>query len=288
MSNGIELISKLGIGTVQFGLDYGITNRVGRTSLSEVTEILNIATLNGVELLDTAQSYGLSETVLGKTHQNRFKIVTKLDLSNLNSSTLADVLNPSLNKLGLKSIYGVLFHDTQEALKHPGILAVVKELKTQGLIKKIGFSVYETSEIVEIQRKFGQPDIVQIPFSHVDRRFEDIAIKLKSSGVEIHSRSTFLQGLLLRNWQENLHSFFESISSYIEDFCSVTDSENERAQILLKYSLSRSFIDYVIIGVNTKEQLLENLQLTSADLTKLPVIPQKFESAILRPFLWPK
>ena len=56
---------KLGLGTVQFGMHYGISNREGKTPLREVTKILHVARDNQISVLDTAAQYGGQRTGVG-------------------------------------------------------------------------------------------------------------------------------------------------------------------------------------------------------------------------------
>ena len=54
-------MTRLSIGTAQFGLDYGITNKVGIVDQSEVRSILREASLSGVKSVDTAYAYGCAQ-----------------------------------------------------------------------------------------------------------------------------------------------------------------------------------------------------------------------------------
>ena len=75
--------SKLVLGTVQFGLNYGIANTDGKPAPERVRQILQTAYDNGIRTLDTAAAYGESETVLGTELKNlglldKMKIVSKV------------------------------------------------------------------------------------------------------------------------------------------------------------------------------------------------------------------
>ena len=78
-------INKIGLGTVQFGLPYGINNTYGQTQEVEVKVILQIASKNGITILDTAHAYGNCETILGKQDLNKFNIVSKFNAKTLSN-----------------------------------------------------------------------------------------------------------------------------------------------------------------------------------------------------------
>ena len=195
---------KLALGTVQFGLPYGISNCNGQTTLEEATRIIDLARISGVSLLDTAMAYGESESRLGQIGVDSFKVVTKLSALPENCSDLKkwarEQVEGSLQKLGLKSLYGLLLHSPAQLLGSQGysLFVALKDLKKCGLFKKIGISIYSPSELDEIL-PFFPVDLVQAPFNPMDRRLIESGWmrKLHTDGIEIHVRSVFLQGLLL-------------------------------------------------------------------------------------------
>src|SRR4051812_3179320 len=102
---------KLGLGTAQFGLPYGISNRLGQTPESEVEKILNYAKLCQIQVLDTATAYGTSESVIGRrlTQDHSFKIVTKVPKGSL-PYQLSSIVQKSLERMDQPSVYGLLLH----------------------------------------------------------------------------------------------------------------------------------------------------------------------------------
>jgi aryl-alcohol dehydrogenase-like predicted oxidoreductase len=195
---------KLALGTVQFGLPYGISNSNGQTTLEEATRIIDLARISGVSLLDTAMAYGESESRLGQIGVDSFKVVTKLSALPENCSDLKkwarEQIECSLQKLGLKSLYGLLLHSPAQLLGSQGysLFGALKDFKKCGLVEKIGISIYSPSELADILPLFPV-DLVQAPFNSMDRRLIESGWmrKLHADGIEIHVRSVFLQGLLL-------------------------------------------------------------------------------------------
>jgi aryl-alcohol dehydrogenase-like predicted oxidoreductase len=199
---------QLGLGTVQFGGDYGVSNPGGRTPPDEVARILALAEREDIGLLDTAALYGDSEAVLGGALRrgHKFRIVSKTlkfdaaRISQADASALRAGFENSLRRLRQDRLYGLLVHAAADLLRPGGELlwAALNELKREGLVEKIGVSVYTGEDIEAILLRF-RPDLVQLPLSVLDQRL--IAggqlARLKAQAVEIHARSIFLQGLLL-------------------------------------------------------------------------------------------
>ncbi len=190
---------KLGLGTVQFGQNYGVSNSHGKSPLSEVERILDLAALRGIRVLDTAPAYGTSEEVLGHLLScvHRFLIVTKTpkfpgrQITNRDAEILESTFLDSLRKLRQSQIYSLLIHDADSLLAPGSELLVDKllELKRRGFVQKIGFSAYTPVQVKQILARFTV-DIVQIPFSVLDQRMrlEGCLKQLKQSGIEIHAR----------------------------------------------------------------------------------------------------
>ena len=278
---------KIALGTVQFGLDYGISNSTGKTSLEEARKILDTAFNHGIEILDTAQAYGISESVLGLCHANRFKIITKINPINCDKSSAEQLVQKSLQGLSLDKLYGMLFHSASSALQNPRIVEELKELQEQGIIEKLGFSLYTPDELNELVKLYGRPDIIQIPYNILDKRFEDMAQNLHKNGVEIHTRSTFLQGLFFKSTEE-LTEFFQPVIPYLNELKYIFPDKGKLAQVLLGNSLSKEFIDYVVLGVNNHLQLQENLKISDIYLDDIPRQLNTIPENILLPYLWPK
>lgn len=275
-------ISKIGLGTVQFGIPYGISNKHGQTSEAEVKLILNYAREVGIDVLDTASAYGTSEKVLGKNDLSGFKIVSKFLLQNSKHS-ISLQLKESLQNLNVNSLYGYMAHRPMEVANNPGLWDQLIQWKEQGNIKKIGFSFNEIHEIENILSLELVPDIIQVPYNYFDNRFEPYIIELKKQGCEIHTRSAFLQGLFFSD-TKNLNAFFDDVKPVIQQLQKFGDA---LPGMLLKHCADKSFIDKVIFGVNTLSQLKNNISNLSVT-NLLPLKTQTINDSILIPSKWPK
>ena len=278
---------KIALGTVQFGLDYGISNNMGKTSSEEVSKILDTASNHGIDILDTAQEYGNSESVLGLHHGNRFKIITKINPIDGDKRSAEQLVQQSLQSLNIDKLYGLLFHNASSAIQNPSIVAELKELQGQRIIEKVGYSVYTLDELNELVKLYGRPDIIQIPFNLLDQRFKEVAQDLHKDGVEVHTRSTFLQGLFFKSTDE-LSEFFQPAIPYLKELKTTFPDKGKLARMLLSYSLSQHFVDCVVLGVNNNLQLQENIKTSDAYLDDFPSQPNKIPENILLPYLWPK
>jgi aryl-alcohol dehydrogenase-like predicted oxidoreductase len=256
--------SKLMLGSAQFGLNYGISNQLGQTSQIQVREILELGLSAGLNFIDTARSYGESERVLGESRDllSDYQVVTKLAYLQREKITPTTSFRESLQRLGLKQTYGLLFHDVGDLLGPNGnaYLSEVLEIKKCGQIRKFGVSVYSLNQLKEVLRK-TEIDLVQLPLNILDRRFleDDFLTELKKRGIEIHVRSVFLQGLLLMD-PHRLPDFFSPLGSHLQNLRrSVTGKGYSALEVCLAFVKNIPQVDRIVIGINEVAQLREIL-----------------------------
>jgi aryl-alcohol dehydrogenase-like predicted oxidoreductase len=283
-----DLVKKIALGTVQFGLHYGISNTKGKTTLSEVSSILKEATRFGIDLVDTAYSYGESEKVLGNFLQDfDFKIVTKFPRPQQGDS-IRNYFEESISCLRVQNLHGYMAHDGASILDNPKLWEELIELRENGRVSKVGYSLYSPSELRQLTNMHGVPDIIQVPYNVFDRRFEPEFERLKSEGTEIHVRSSFLQGLFFVN-PDSLPAYFDAAKPLLKKMREITEDDHTLAGSLLMFCLSNPFIDRVIIGVNNTAQLVSNIERLFRPLP--PVCFDDFyfsDESILLPYKWPK
>jgi aryl-alcohol dehydrogenase-like predicted oxidoreductase len=195
---------KLALGTVQFGLHYGIANLSGQVSREQASEVMSLARLHGIKDLDTAIAYGDAEARLGQIGVQDFKVVTKLPPL---PAGVADAcvwakaqLAASLQRLGCAGVYGLMLHRSADLIgpQGPALVQALEAMQAEGLVQKLGISIYAPSELDAVM-PLARWGLVQAPFNLVDRRLQTSGWlrRLKHLGVEVHTRSAFLQGLLL-------------------------------------------------------------------------------------------
>ena len=264
---------KIALGSVQFGIPYGVSNNEGKTSKKQALSILNFAQKKGIRTIDTAPSYGDSERVLGKLFEGEeWDITTKTLPFNSKSineeqiEQLRSVFRESLVSLHKKSIYGLLVHSCNDLLKPGGekIFREMERLREIGMVKKIGVSAYNSKQIAAILGKFNI-DLIQLPINILDQRLVSGGqlTRLKNHGVEIHARSVFLQGLLLMPLK-NTPPWFDPIKETLELFHKEAKKRNMSVlQLALSFVQSINEVDKIIVGINTLEHLYEVMSATS-------------------------
>ena len=256
-------IKKLGLGTVQWGIPYGVANSTGVTKPEVVRESLLKALFSGVRCLDTGSLYGDAEMVLGMNPLEEFNVVTKTPhfstskITKVEITQLRQAFDNSLSMLSCEKVYGLLVHNAQDILVPGGkeIVLAMRQLKDEGRVEKIGVSVYDTAQVDEILNVF-KPDLIQLPLSVLDQRMLSSGHleMLKNEGVEIHVRSAFLQGLLLMSLDE-IPEFFKPIKPLLARWhAAARDQGLTVNQAALIFVRDIPFVDKVVIGVNSLEQ----------------------------------
>ncbi len=257
-------MSKLGLGTVQFGLNYGIANQFGMIKFSTAKQIIYLAREKKINLIDTAIDYGESEDVIGKIGISNFKVISKLPPPPKNCNNLKHWIEKEirlcLERLKVKSLYGLLVHKTESLIGEKGniIIDTLNNLKSRNLVKKLGVSIYDVNELEEVIKKM-KIDIVQAPLNIVDRRLETSGwlSELHRNNIEIHSRSTFLQGLLLMP-RAKIPAKFNKWSKIWDRWeYELANNNLDAKTVCLSYPLSLKEVDKIIIGVDNIEQLNE-------------------------------
>ena len=284
---------KLALGTAQFGLHYGIANSLGRIGLAEATRVVALARKGGVETLDTAIAYGESESCLGSIGVQGFNVITKLPAlpTGISDATkwLTEEVQKSISRLKVDSIYGLLLHRSENLRGSVGrsIDKVLKQLKNEGLVKKVGISIYSPKELNEVIGDH-EIDIVQAPMNLLDHRLETSGWlrKLEVLDIELHVRSVFLQGLLL---MPNclIPSKFNHWSHIFESW-SAWQIENRVTPLeaCLAFVASKTGIDTVVMGVDNAAHLSEIMRVfNSISLYQFPDL-RCDDERLINPSYW--
>jgi aryl-alcohol dehydrogenase-like predicted oxidoreductase len=262
---------KLALGSVQFGMPYGVANKGGQVSSGEVADILSVARESSIDLLDTAIAYGDSEACLGEIGTKGFKIITKLPAL---PEGVFDIgvwldkqIRASLRRLRVDSIYGLLLHQSQQLVGSTShlMMRALEQLKVEGVVEKIGISIYTPHELDEVIRNYTI-DLVQAPLNVVDQRLVTSGWlqRLYDLGIEIHTRSTFLQGLLLIPRTE-IPVKFERWAHLWDAWHDVLQCNNLAATTAcLWYPLNLPQVNRVVVGVDSVVQLRELIAVTQS------------------------
>ena len=260
----MKVTNKLILGTVQFGLNYGINNTKGKPEKDTVFEILSYAYENGIRNLDTAELYGNAHDLIGEFHKlnpiKKFKIITKFP--HHFDESLDNKINTYLNQLNIDKLNAIFFHSFDSYLKNKEQLENIIRLKNK-VVKLIGVSVYTNKEMNEVIDDINI-DIIQIPFNLFDNLNlrGELLKKAKKKNKIIHTRSAFLQGLFFMK-KDNpciIRSKLKKEMEFVTDIS--LKSSMPVGSIALNYCLMQSNIDGVLIGVETLQQLKENIAIS--------------------------
>lgn len=295
---------RIGLGTAQFGMSYGISNRKGKISATEARAILAAAGANGVEVIDTAAAYGDSEIAIRNALPagHCFRIVTKLPSSRRTPDDAGaptdarSALQRSLRNLGQPRVYGFLVHDVRDLLTADGhaLVETLRRLKQEGLVEKVGVSVYTPTDIDRVLELFV-PDIVQAPVSIFDQRLlaSGHLAQLKYRGVEIHARSVFLQGLLLMD-ADAVPAFCAPVAERFRRYGRFLEEAGlTRLQAALAFVGQLEEVDVALVGVSglqDLEDIFRALGRNAGDRVRIPD-PARWSIAderIVNPGLWPR
>lgn len=293
---------KIGLGTVQWGMPYGIANRDGRPEASGVRAMLEYAHKGGCDLLDTAHVYGDAERIIGEqgTAAEPFRLVTKtlplkgLPVTGRTVAAICAAFETSLLRLQRDGIYGLLVHHADDLLVENGELLwqALERFKKSGRVTRLGVSVYHPEQLRLVLDRFPV-ELVQLPFNIYDQRFvrSGLLTLLKQKGVEVHVRSAFLQGLLLLP--------AEKLTGYFAPFRPQQERVHLRMQQLgltpyqacLNFCLGQNEVDRVIVGCETSEQVRVLVNACDDVAPLLIAEMQQFgmdDEGLINPSNWPK
>jgi aryl-alcohol dehydrogenase-like predicted oxidoreductase len=284
---------RLALGTAQFGMRYGVANRVGQVQPSEVRRILEHARAAGMDTLDTAAAYGASEALLGSVGVAGWITVTKLPAVPAAcrdvQGWMRSAAEESLGRLGLERLGGLLLHAPVQLLGPDGaaIYAALERLRAAGLTQRIGISVYGPEELEALVTRF-EFDIVQAPLNILDRRLAASGwlARLHAAGVEVHVRSLFLQGLLLLPAGERPEEFsrWQPLWDLWHDWLAARGLT--AIQACVAFAAAQPHVDRAVVGVDSLRQLEEILAALSQDRIELPPELASDEPDLVDPSRW--
>lgn len=290
--------SKMMLGTVQFGLDYGIANTAGKPSYETARDIIKTAFENGIDSIDTAAGYGDSELVLGRAIaelklRDRIKVVSKVpDITRLNLSQteaerfIRQSVETSLVRLGIPKLAACLLH-AEHDLRY---IRVLEDLEREGLIGGAGISL-DSDSYCEAVIASGIR-YVQVPCNILDKRFDSFFPFFLKNGTHVFTRSVYLQGLLLMPEDKITESLRDvipvrrSIESLVGEF------GMDISEACIRFVLSNPAVTSILTGVDNSDQLQRNISLFKKGplpeelYEKIKNTVSILEERIIRPALW--
>lgn len=218
-----------------------------------IQSILDYAQSAGITTIDTAALYPYSEQTLGQYNLENFDVITKtikcdhtLSRSE-NFERFKESFYLSQRKLGYIELYGLMFHDANDVLNDLSLWDLVSDFKDKEYVYKIGVSVTNPVQLTDILDTIDI-DIVQLPLNLLDQRFAGILPELKQKGIEVHTRSTFHEGLILMNeWQ--IPEKYRDIKHVL------TSIPDPKAAYALAYPKYLKEVNKITVGCQSPEDL---------------------------------
>ncbi len=294
---------ELCLGTVQFGLNYGILDQK-KPLLSDAVKWIDYATQNGIHAIDTARAYGNAEEVVGEflklktVPRDTLFVSTKLlpnILDDVQPSEYVDVIEreitSQLKTLHTDYVDAYVFHSARYAHDINKIEAI-RTVVDKGYALKSGVSVYEPDEAMACFES-GLVDFIQAPYSIFDHRMKSSGIidHPQKKGCDLHTRSAFIQGLIVMD-EDQVPPFLEKAKPIVGRIKKLCDGEGiSRAQLALQYVKRESGISHLVFGVDSLEQLKEDIELFNEELPEdlIERIGSEFDEIdadIVMPSLW--
>lgn len=292
------------LGTVQFGMNYGIQGN-GRLDADSVETMLEYAYANGIEILDTAAVYGDAENILGRIlHRNkklsRFNIVSKLApnaFDGVDSCEWRKVAVQNAEKsgktLGVPKLHSFLFHNASYIFD-PQAVDALQAVCDQGIADRIGVSIYTPVEAMKAL-EYKSIKVIQIPYNVFDSRLDRCGFfeKAQEQDVLIFARSSLLQGLVMMDpdrLPENVRFAENSLRTFLKICERYQCSPLEAA---VGYVGCNPRIDYVVFGADNSRQLQEYLSFRQWSVPPEMLIDiqasfKDVEEKLVNPSMWRK
>lgn len=270
------------------GLPYGVNNKLGRPNETEAHKILDKAASEQINLLDSAEAYGDALNVIGtylkKRSASPFKVISKFIGD---QELLKNKVERTLTQARQENLYAYLFHRFSD-YQSGKYRKELSDLQTSGKIERIGVSVYSQEEL-EISVADADITVIQIPLNPLDASDEKLRLLAlaRRMGKEIHVRSVFLQGLFFKH-PEELTGNLKDFSKPLKQLEQLARSYHLNIrELCLNFALHQSNVDRVIIGVESVEQLEENLRAVTENIPESLFEDLKSISGVSQPLLNP-
>lgn len=283
---------RLVLGTAQLGADYGIAYTSKKITSQEFQSIMGAARDAGVNSIDTAMAYGDSQKVLGEIGVDEWSITTKLpsvpdDITSIDK-WYSQAIASSLLELRVPKINTLLIHDVKELSGRFGnaLIKLLRGSKIKEEVINIGVSIYAPQDLDAFYHNF-RPDIVQCPYNIFDQRISTTGWlqKLTADNVEVHARSVFLQGVILREVTE-LNAYFDPWYNNFENWESFCRRYTfSKLQAALAFVKAEKRIKKIIVGIEDCNQLVQILEAYQANSSEIFVGPCEDE-ALVNPLMW--
>lgn len=271
-------MTELCLGTVQFGMDYGVFNQQ-KKDIDYCVSCIDYATQNGINAIDTAAAYGIAEEVVGKfmrkntIQRDKLFISTKLlpnvlddyESKNFESIILKNI-KKSLGIIGTDYVDAYFLHSSRY-IHNPEILDALQVVKKEGLAKDVGVSIYYEDEA---RATFGNPNVqyVQVPYSIFDHRMKEYGLleRAKLGELKVDTRTTFIKGLI-RLKEDEVPEYLSKAKPILKELDKVCEETGySRIQLAIGYVKQEQAINHLVFGIRDIEQLKQDIEAFKLDI----------------------
>lgn len=257
-------VSRLSMGTVELAQVYGIQSKLhaGRPDRQTSVDLLEGAYASGINLFDTAPSYGCSEEMLGDVFARREEllIATKINIPPADgdpSLLVRQSIESSLTKLRRDRLDIVKIHNaTKDTFERKGLTEALIAAKKNGEVHLTGASVYGPEDALAALRS-GVVDVIQVAYNILDQRMDDGVLRTaKDNGIGVISRSVYLKGVLTDR-AVHLPERCRTLREAAERAMKTLDlrSWSDLSRMALRFALSNEMIDSVLVGISSQSEL---------------------------------
>ena len=294
---------ELCLGTVQFGMNYGVFNQPQK-DIDYCVRCLDYATQNGIHAIDTATAYGIAEEVTGEFLKKKTVPRNELFLSTKLLPNVLDDVNPSeyeriiieniensLKTLHTDYIDAYFFHSSRYIFNDE-MMGALQAVKRKGLARKVGVSIYYEDEAVAAMNN-PMVQYVQTPYSVFDHRMKKVGLldEDKRGSLLVDSRTTFIKGLIRLQEEEVPDHLAKAkpILRKLDEFCKETGYS--RIELAIGYVKREQSINHLVFGIRDLEQLKQDIAAFNIDIPKdvLCRLDKEFseiDTDIVVPSLW--
>ena len=292
------------LGTVQFGMNYGIQGN-GQPDVDSVEKMLEYACANGIEILDTAAVYGDAECILGRIlHRNKslskFQVVSKLAPHAFDAADPCEWRRIAVQKaeesrqiLGVSKLHSFLFHNASYIFD-PQAVNALQAVCDQEIADRIGVSIYTPDEAMKAL-EYELIKVIQIPYNVFDSRLDRCGFfeKAKEQDVLIFARSSLLQGLVMMD-PDRLPENVRFAESCLRTFLKICDRYHcSPLEAAVGYVGYNPEIDYVVFGVDNPQQLqgylsLQRQSMPTAMFEDFRASFKDVQERLVNPAMWGK
>lgn len=288
--------ARFALGTVQFGLPYGVANTQGQVSYDQAEAMLRAMRTAGIDTIDTAIAYGEAETVLGRIGLSGLRLVSKVPALREPALAVDDwvigQVEASLERLNVTRLDGLMLHAPDDLLGPHGsdLARGLLRARDAGLAERIGLSVYSPEQLAVLFDRIPL-EIIQIPLNVFDRRFVETGWldRLVSDDVEVHARSVFLQGLLLMP-SDRVPSKFEPFRTQIDGWHAWLSGDaaagRSTVQACLAHVASYAGISRLVVGADSLAQFQDIIEAASTAPQRAPESLASHATPLINPAQW--